>query len=275
LIIAVTGGQGVLGRAVTAMALTLGHRIVSIDRDATFPASPAPGVRHAVADLTSYESLAGTVDGAEAMVHLAAYVNPHAGPDHMVHNNNVVASYNALSVAAAAGISRVCLASSVNAIGGAYSRAPRYDYFPVDEMHPSYAEDPYSLSKWIAEQQGQAFARRESGMSVAALRLHALRERSVMNELLLRSAAGSSRRDLWGYTPLGVAAHACLAAITVPFDGYETFYVVAADTASDEPSMTLRNRHYPDVPVVGDLSGHRSFFDSSKAARILGIGAST
>ena len=112
-------------------------------------------------------------------------------------------------------------------------------------------------------------------MSIAALRLHALRERSAVNESLRGPAAGFARRDLWGYTPPGDAARACLAAVTAPFDGYETFYVVAADTASDEASMTLRDRHYPDVPVVGDLSARRSFFDSSKAARILGLGTAS
>jgi UDP-glucose 4-epimerase len=36
------------------------------------------------------------------------------------------------------------------------------------------------------------------------------------------------------------------------------------------PSLELKQKHYPDVPVRGDLSGHKSFFDSSKAERLLG-----
>ena len=274
MIIAVTGGQGVLGRAVVGLAGTLGHQVISIDRGDPPSGNTPPGVRHVTADLTSYESLARAVDGAEAMVHLAAYVSPRAAADHEVHNNNVVASYNALSVCAAAGIPRVCLASSVNALGGAYSREPRFDYFPLDEDHPTYAEDPYSLSKWIAEQQGAAFARRHARMSIAALRLHALREPGSARETP-GGAAGFSRRDLWGYTPIDAAAQACLSAVTVDFEGYETFYVVAADTRSDELSMTLRDRFYPDVPVTGDLAGHRSFFSSNKAARMLGLGTGT
>ena len=35
--------------------------------------------------------------------------------------------------------------SSINAIGGRFSRSPRYDYFPLDEQHPAYVEDPYSV----------------------------------------------------------------------------------------------------------------------------------
>ena len=90
----------------------------------------------------------------------------------MVYADNTLSSYNALSAASTLGIKRICLASSINAIGGAFSRSPRYDYFPLDEKHPTYAEDPYSLSKWVLEQQGDAFARRFEWMTIASLRFH-------------------------------------------------------------------------------------------------------
>ena len=40
-----------------------------------------------------------------------------------------------MRAAVESGVLRICQASSVNAIGQAYSRAPRYDYFPIDEAH--------------------------------------------------------------------------------------------------------------------------------------------
>src|SRR5580765_2907292 len=85
--------------------------------------------------------------------------SPRGFPDHVVHNNNVVSSSNALSAAARLGIRRVCQASSINATGASYSRWPRYDYFPLDELHPTYNEDAYSLSKWMCAEQGDSFAR--------------------------------------------------------------------------------------------------------------------
>ncbi len=54
----------------------------------------------------------------------------------------------------------------MNAIGGAFSQSPKYDYFPLDEQHPTYAEDPYSLSKWVLEQQADAFACRYEWMKI-------------------------------------------------------------------------------------------------------------
>jgi nucleoside-diphosphate-sugar epimerase len=265
--IAVTGASGRLGRAVLELALAEGHQVTAIDRSSVvFP--DRNGARSRTVDLTDYPRFLDAVADADALIHLAAYTSPSGAPEPVVHNNNVMASYNALAVAEAAGITRICLASSVNAIGGVYSREPRYDYFPVDEAHPTYAEDAYSMSKWAAEQQAAAFARRLPGLSVACLRLHALRDREyVASRLRDRPEAG--RKDLWGYTPMPAAARACVNAVTGNLGGCEILYVVAADTWSPEPSLDLRDRYYPGVPVRGDLSGHKSFFDSSKAEKLL------
>lgn len=271
--IAITGGRGLLGRAVTAAAVAGGHEVLAIDHpDASGRAGHerSPGVMDATADVTSFEELCLVVRGCDAMVHLAAFTSPHGRPGDVVHNNNVTASYNALSVSATVGIRRVCLASSVNAVGGAYSRHPRYETFPVDETHPCYAEDPYSLSKWILEAQASAFARRYEDMTITSLRFHALVDEIDRRRALADLDPEKSCRDLWGYSPLGASARACLDCLTAPYTGHEVLYVVAENTALDVPSLELARRYYPDVPVVGDLSGHRSFFDSSKAARLIG-----
>ena len=138
--IAVTGGSGGIGRAITDLALAQGHGIVSIDRVA--PTEPLNGVSYIQADAADYDALVAAFAGCGAMIHMAAIPSPGRHPDHIVHNNNVVGSYNALRAAAENGIMRICQASSVNAIGQAYSRVPRHDYFPIDEDHPNYAEDP-------------------------------------------------------------------------------------------------------------------------------------
>jgi len=265
--LAITGAGGRLGRALTELARSAGHEVVAVDRGPAVPRS-RDGVSARAADVTDYRDTEHAVADCDALAHLAAYTGPDAAPEPDVHNNNVVASYNALRAAQAAGIRRVCLASSVNAIGGIFSSEPRYDYFPVDELHPCYAEDPYSLSKRIAEEQAAAFARRVPGMSIGCLRLHALRDRDD-------TGPGPSRRpdtgrgELWGFTPIGLAARACLAVAATDLGGCEIFNVVAAETSSSLPSMDLRDRYFPRVPVRGDLSGHRSFFDSAKAARKL------
>jgi UDP-glucose 4-epimerase len=220
--------------------------------------------------MTDYAAVAEAISGCDAVIHLAAINGPGRDPDHVVHNNNVVSSYNALRAAVEAGVPRVCQASSVNAIGGRFSRLPRYDYFPIDERHPAYPEDPYSLSKWICEQQADAVARRHDGTAIASLRLHGVVEHRADTAWWIDHPDDFVARQLWGYTGREAAARACLLGVTADFRGHEVFYVVAPETMVDTPSLDLAARHYPKVPVRGDLSGNRGFFDTGKAGEILG-----
>ena len=265
--IAVTGGSGRIGCAITEAALAQGHAIVSIDR--TAPVSPVAGVTYLQLDVADYDGLVAGFAGCDAMIHMAAIPHPMADPNHIVHNNNVVGSYNALRAAVECGIMRICQASSVNAIGQAYSRVPRYDYFPIDEDHPNYAEDPYSLSKWICEQQADAFARRYEGISIASLRFHwVLPDRAHAVEHY-EGLDWSPAKHLWAYTRRDMAADACLRSVQVDLKGHEVFYIVAPDTASGQPSRDLAAAHFPGVPVRGPFEGHASFMTSQKAQRLL------
>ena len=266
--IAVTGGSGGIGRAITDLGLAQGHQIVSIDRVA--PLEPRDGVTYFQADIADYDALVAGFAGCDAMIHMAAIPHPMKAPNHIVHNNNVVGSYNALRAAVENNIMRICQASSVNAIGQAFSRVPRYDYFPIDEDHPNYAEDPYSLSKWICEQQGDAFARLYQGISIASLRFHlVLPDRGHAFQQWAQSD-WKPEKHLWAYTRRDAAADACLLAVQNDLKGHEVFYIVAADTANPMPSAELAARYFPTVPIKGNPQGRWSFMTSAKAERLLG-----
>ena len=257
--IAVTGAAGLLGRRVVAAIRAEGHDAVSIDR------TPAPD--SIVCDVTDADALRDAVGQADALVHLAAITSPLGRPAHVVHNTNVTGSYNALAAAAEHGIGRVVMASSVNAIGGCFSRAPRYDYFAVDEEHPSYCEDPYGLSKREAELQADAMVAAHPGLSVISLRYHALI--SGRSERLDRQRSDAPSRDLWGWTPLDEAAAATVRACTVASDAHVVLNLVAGSTLSSTPTAELAGRHYPDVPITTPLRGNVSFYDSERARTIL------
>jgi nucleoside-diphosphate-sugar epimerase len=270
--IAVTGGSGELGRNLVPYLLAQGHSVVSIDRALPPMSLPRPArmPEFMVADARNFGELVASFRGCDAVIHLAAHRSPMGQPDVVVYNDNTAGSYNVLSAAATLDIKRVCLASSINAIGGAFSRAPRYDYFPLDEQHPTYAEDPYSLSKWVLEQQADAFARRFADMQIASLRFHGLmddRERAVKFASFLGPMAA---RHLWAYTLTSEASRACLLAVTADIAGHAVFYIVAPRTTMAEPSVDLARQYYPNTPIRGDLSDHTGFFDCSKAARVLG-----
>ena len=268
--IAVTGGNGRVGRAIVEMALAQGNEVVSIDQTPP-PNITQPHFSFIQANLTDYEEFVQAIRGCDALIHMAAIPAPGHHPDHKVHNNNVVASYNALRAAAEVGIKRVCQASSVNATGLAYSRWPRFDYFPLDEEHPTYNEDPYSLSKWICEEQANSFARRYERMIISSMRFHGVvPERSTMVQAKSYSQTDAAVKNLWAYTRSEAASRACLLSLTADFTGHEVFYIVAPDTISDVPSLELKQKFFPDVAVRGDLSGHTGFFDCSKAESLLG-----
>lgn len=268
--IAVTGGTGRVGSAVIKLALSQGHEVVSIDRVTPAEGALPPEVKFVLADITDYEAFRNAMDGCEALVHMAAIPSPNGHPNYVIHNNNVVGSYNALRGAVEVGMKRICQASSINAIGGAYSRAPKYDYFPVDEKHPTYAEDPYSLSKWICEIQAESIVRRYEDVVISSLRFHGVVPPGVKVTKRTEVKEPWAAKHLWAYTSSEASASACLLSLTADFKGAEAFYIVAPETMMTVPSLELAHEVYPDVPVTGDLSGNKGFFNCAKAEQLLG-----
>ena len=266
--IAITGGNGRIGQAVIEYALSLGHSVVNIDREQV--ADAEDNVTQLVLDTTNYDAFETALQGCDALIHLAAIVSPGRIPDHVVHNNNVVSSYNALRAAAQVGITRVCQASSINATGAVYSRSPCYDYFPLDEKHPTYNEDPYSLSKWICELQADSMVRRYEQMRIASLRIHGVVAQPADSHKWQKSRGDVVAKHLWGFTSEEATARACLLGVTADFSGHEIFYIVSPKTMMEEPSLTLKEKYYPDVPIKGDLSDHKGFYNCQNAERLLG-----
>jgi UDP-glucose 4-epimerase len=268
--VAVTGAAGKLGSAVCA-AINDGHDVVGLDRLVRREPEGGPNkFERRQVDTASYEELEAAVAGCNAVVHLAAYTHPGAAPAHEVYRANTVGSYNVLLAAAKLGIQRVCLASSVNAIGCGYGEVHRYRYFPVDELHGTYNSDPYSLSKWVCEMQADSIARSVPNMMIASLRFHKLlSEAEVVERRRYTANAECDVRELWGYTPMVSAVEACMNVLTAHWTGHEVFFVVGRETISDVPSADLQKEFYPGVCVKRPLRGHDSFFDCTKAERLL------
>jgi nucleoside-diphosphate-sugar epimerase len=269
--IAVTGGNGRLGRALIGPLLAHGHNVRNIDRvPPKEPLPPGGAERFIHLDLADLPAVTEAIRGCDAVAHLAALPGPQFKPEGIAYVNNTIASFNVLRAASTLGVKRLCLASSINAIGGLASRAGRFDYFPVDEKHPTYNADDYSLGKWVMEQQADSFARRCPDMTISSLRFHALPDDPPELVGGLVDATNGSARGLWGWTLMSEAARACELALNAKFTGHEVFFIVAPRTGSSVPSMELARYAYPNVPIRGDLSGHKSFYDCSKAARMLG-----
>jgi UDP-glucose 4-epimerase len=273
--VALIGAGGDFGRSLAPYLVEHGHQVNAFDRQLP-PGNDRirVGIHHRVLDARDYGQVAACLAGNDAVVLLAAHRNPNLAPEPVVYADNTLISYHTLHACAILGIRRVVLASSINAIGGAYSQQPRYDYFPVDERHPCYAEDPYSLSKWVLEQQAESIARRHREMSIASLRLHWLAASGAYARQFEPSSMPNGDmlvvKHLWAYTAMADANQAVLAALSANFTGHEVFYIVADQNVLGIPSAELAERYWPGVPWRVAPEGASSFFDCAKAAHVLG-----
>lgn len=188
----VTGGLGLVGRAVVARLLQQGYTVRILDRD---PAAEVPKLddadlfarcEYVQGDITNYPDLLEKTSGCDLVAHLAAIPTPSGGSPEEVFRVNTTGTFNVFQAAATLGIRRVSQASSINAVGLYYGVVPAEPrYFPIDEDHPPLSSDAYSFSKWVVEEIAAFFWRRE-GISSVSLRFPAVIPR--------RYAAWLSRR---------------------------------------------------------------------------------
>lgn len=115
----VTGGTGVVGRAATLALVEHGHQVRLLARNAERDAAEWPtGVEAFEGSVTEPESLDGSADGCDAVLHLAAIVR-ETPPEATFEGVNVGGTRNVLAEAARAGVRRFVYVSSLGADTGA------------------------------------------------------------------------------------------------------------------------------------------------------------
>jgi len=271
--IAITGAKGTVGSAVVKYAASKGYETVQIDLTKV-ENDTTPNSEIRVADTAGdYESVVAAFEGCDAIIHLAAIPNPVHHKDAIVHANNVNSAFNGFRAAGELGIQNICYASSVNAIGLAYSNQPRvFPHFPIDEDYESCPTDSYALAKAESELQAKAFVNWYPGMKIACMRFHEVATRENVHKHHASDWEGAGVDQLWGWVRPEATARACVAALEKwdNYEGMEVFNIHAPTTAQDTPSEELAKKYYPNVPIKGDLSGNKGFWSTEKAQRILG-----
>jgi nucleoside-diphosphate-sugar epimerase len=182
----ITGGAGLIGKATAERLIQRGWdvRLLGLETDVEIA-----GAEFVTCDIMNYDDLRKQMRGCEAVIHLAAIRGPQLAPAPKLFEVNVSGTFNVFEAAAAEGIRRVVQASSINALGAAWSIVDiDISYFPVDEQHPSSTTDPYSFSKEMIENIGNYYWRRDGISSVA------LRFPGVYPEGFLQSADYQKRR---------------------------------------------------------------------------------
>ncbi|WNS43345.1 NAD(P)-dependent oxidoreductase [Paenibacillus sp. MMS20-IR301] len=240
--IAVTGGSGKLGSAVIRALQHAGYGAVSIDRRTSGELS----CRQLIVDLSDLGQLASALQGADAVIHLAAIPAPLLYPPAHIFTNNVLSGYNVLEAAGLLGIRRVVLGSSESSYGFAWAPQPfSPEYVPVDEQHPQQPRECYGLSKVVNEATAAMFSRR-GGMKTVSLRFSTVMTEAEYAHI---QPAQPERyvRTLWSYIDIRDAAAACLAALKHGEAAPGNLNITADDTLSAWPTDRLLNEFYPEV----------------------------
>jgi nucleoside-diphosphate-sugar epimerase len=185
--IAVTGGDGKVGRAILENLATHSYETVNISRGKQ---------REEVSDTYVTTDLldAGQTYGALAMsdpdtvVHMGTIPNPYSHQEYRAYKSNTMSVMHLLEASEALSLESCRLASSINAMGAEHQvRPPQVDYLPIDEAHPRTPDDVYGIAKHAMEITADGFGRRpDSNVTISTSRyLWVPDEQEVIENALL------------------------------------------------------------------------------------------
>jgi len=149
----VTGGAGFIGSHLVDTLLAQGRRVRAIDdlsvgRAANLQQHAGnPAFELSVADVADKAAIAGLLDGADRVFHLAARADivPSIVAPEAYHRANVDGTFNICEAARAAGVRRLVYAAS----SSCYGQNPPV---PTPEEAPASPQYPYALTKYLGEQ---------------------------------------------------------------------------------------------------------------------------
>ncbi|SDO76984.1 NAD-dependent epimerase/dehydratase family protein [Actinacidiphila guanduensis] len=266
----VTGAAGHIGRHTAAELLAAGHEVVLTD---LLPADEPQALRVHTGDLQDPELVRAAMAGVDAVVHLGAIPHPNVPDPSALFAHNCHTAHRVLEEAGRAGVRRVVAASSMAAVGLAWSPVPLSPaYVPLDEAHPVLVRDPYGLSKLVLEETARA-AHRRFGTDTVCLRFPFTGNGERLARFLAACAAdpAAQRHDLWGWLHTLDAAAAIRHALERDLSGAHVVGVTAPDTTSTLPSAELMAAHHPGVPLRPGVTGHATLFDRTVCTDLLGF----
>lgn len=279
----VTGAGGLIGRAVLRHLHASGIRSTALTLDDPGDLAELGADRVIVGDATDPDAVAESLTGVDAAIHLAAIPAPSLATGPEVFGMNTRSTYTVLDMAGRAGVRRISIASSINALGIRFSSDPAAApaYLPLDADAPTIAADSYSHSKWVDEATAAMLARRY-GFDVVCLRLPlvgGLGEVAALDDRLLRDAdriANDPERgahDLWLYLETRDAAAAMVDALCPRNPGAHVVHVAAPQTSAPYPTEDLLDRYWPAVSRRRRFPGRTAPVDLTTATELFGFTA--
>ena len=273
----VTGAHGKVGRALVPALIRAGHDVRATDL--TRPQwdrldDPREAEDYLQADLTDAGACDALARGCDCAVHTAAIPQPIHNPPHVVFGNNLMATFNLLEAAIAAGVRRFVNFSSETVPGFIYALRPfEPEYLPIDEEHPIRPQDSYATAKWFGE---LSMERAPERADIAAI---SIRPCWVQDVASYERNLGPTVRDpsvlvgnYCSYIDVYDLCDATVLAVESDLPRHEVFYVASPDTIGGHPLEEIVRRHHAAAKVeIRPLERpDASAIDCSKARRLLG-----
>jgi len=280
--ILVTGGAGDIGGYVIREFLS--HGLAPTVLDLRPPSEPDNRVEFVRCDLMNLEATLDLVRGYDVVVHLAAIPHPFNDPLDRVMAVNMVTCFNVLEAVRRSGIPRIVYGCSESSSGfGIHNVELRPLYLPIDEGHPCWPHESYSLTKRFGEEMVENYAR-AYGFEAISLRycwVWLQRDLDAIRGVVEAGLHGQINPKEWFgcyVAPHDVAQAVRLAAgYAFPPDqdiAFEAFYLTAETTFLGEPTLDALSRRFDPLPEIRDPGYFESNpfappFDARKARRLL------
>jgi nucleoside-diphosphate-sugar epimerase len=261
----VTGGSGKAGRTVLADLAAHGYDILNID----LVKYTIPGVRFLKADLTDLGQTYEVMQGADAVVHLAAIPAPGILTEEATFRINMTSTYNVFQAAINLGLKRIVWASSETTMGLPFDRE-QPSYAPIDEEHVPLPQSSYALSKILGEEMARQMSR-WSGIPIIGLRFSNILDTDDYQRFPDYWKDAKLRKwNLWGYVDARDVALSCRLALTADIQGADHFIIAAGDTVMPRPNRELMAEVFPTVPLREGVGDNETLLSIKKAERLLG-----
>lgn len=279
--IAVTGGNGKIGRAILEHLVDEGYETANVARGKRREEISDTYITTDLLDAgETYGALAKT--DADAVIHMGTIPDPYQHAQYKTYESNVMSAMHVLEASESLGLEACCLASSINVMGAEHQqRPPQVEYLPIDEAHPRTPDDIYGTAKHAMEATADGFGRRrDSELTIATLRypwvpnedeiVESFVDADRTIDALENDDPWTGRDVLFSYLHLDDACTIAQKAVEADYSGHESFWAVADDTTAAIPTEKLVANFYPGVKVRTEFQGHETLFDLSKANELLG-----
>lgn len=279
-----TGGSGKAGRHVVPYLLAQGHRVINADLvpldcdgvdNLTVDITDSGQLFNAATSYANFDELEpGTgVPKVDAIVHFAAVPRILIQPDNETYRVNTMGTYNVIEAAVKLGIRKVIFASSETTYGVCFADGERKpEYIPVDEEHPVVPEDSYAMSKVVNEVTARSFQAR-SGFDIYGIRINNVIEphEYAQNFPAYLENPDMRRRNIFAYIDARDLGQMVDLMLKTDGLGFEIFNASNDDNSVSLTTSEVIERYYDGVTQKREMGEHETFYDNTKAKRLLGF----